>query len=69
MSKKFHQFSEEEIAIVVNQLPIYIAKWMREAGIRTGPDINGGNDFYEPVKKIILEQWEKARELHGEGED
>ena len=69
MSKKFHHFSEDEIATVVNQLPIYIAQWMRETGIRPGPDINGGDDFYEPVKRLILEQWEKARVLHSEDAD
>lgn len=66
MSKNFHDFSEEEIVTVVNQLPIFIGKWMREVGIRQVSGINEGDDIYESVKKVILKQWAKERELHGE---
>ena len=66
MSKNFHDFSEEEIVTVVNQLPIFIGQWMREVGIRQVSGINEGDDIYESVKKVILEQWAKERELHGE---
>lgn len=66
MNKKLHEFSEEEIVTVVNQLPIYIGKWMREVGIRQESGINEGNDIYESAKKVIMEQWEKERGLHGE---
>lgn len=69
MSKNFHEFSEEEIATVVNQLPIYIGQWMREVGIRQVSDINEGDDIYESVKKVILERWSEARSLHGESEE
>lgn len=69
MTKNFHEFSEEEIITVVNQLPIYIGQWMREVGIRQVSDINEGDDIYESVKKVIMEQWEKARTLHGESEE
>ena len=69
MSKKFHEFSEEEMITLVNQVPIYIANWMRELGIRQFTDINEQNDIYESVKKVILEHWEKARALHGDGEE
>lgn len=66
MSKNLHEFSEEEVITVVNQLPIYIGQWMREVGIRQVSDINEGDDIYESVKKVIMEQWVKERELHGE---
>ena len=69
MSKNFHEFSEEEIATVVNQLPIYIGQWMREVGIRQVSDINEGDDIYESVKKVILERWSEARSLYGESEE
>ena len=69
MSKNFHEFSEEEIATVVNQLPIYIGQWMREVGIRQVSDINEGDDIYESVKKVMMEQWTKARDLHGMSEE
>ncbi len=66
MSKNLHEFSEEEVITVVNQLPIYIGQWMREVGIRQVSDINEGDNIYESVKKGIMEQWVKERELHGE---
>lgn len=69
MSKNFHEFSEEEIETVVNQLPIFIGQWMREVGIRQASGINEGDHIYEPVKKVILEQWANARSLHGESEE
>ena len=66
MSKNLHEFSEEEVITVVNQLPIYIGQWMREVGIRQVSDINKGDNIYESVKKVIMEQWGKERELHGD---
>jgi len=68
MSKNFHEFSEEEIVAVVNQLPIYIGQWMREVGIRQVSHIDEGDDIYESVKKVIMERWSEARSLQGESE-
>jgi len=69
MIKNFHEFSEEEIVTVVNQLPIYIGQWMREVGIKQVSDINEGAHIYDSVKKVMMEQWTKARDLHGVSED
>ncbi|MDT8316746.1 MAG: hypothetical protein RQ824_01995 [bacterium] len=66
MNKNLHEFSEEEIITVVNQLPIYIGQWMREVGIRQISDFNEGERIYESLKQVMMEQWAKARDLHGE---
>lgn len=61
MTKKLHELSEEEILSAVNQVPVYIAQWMKEVGIKYGSDTSDGYDIYDLVKKTILEQWMKAR--------
>ena len=69
MNKNLHDFSEEEIVTVVNQLPIYIGQWMREVGIRQVAEAGEGENIYESVKEVIMEQWAKARELQGSIEE
>lgn len=67
--KMLYQLSEEEINDALNQVPIYIAQWMRAAGIKASSEADDGYDIYGPVKETILKQWEKARKLHPENED
>jgi len=69
MSKKFQDFSEDEIITAVNQIPIYIATWMREVGIRKLSEIDEENDIYDAVKKVIMDAWERAKEMHGDSEE
>jgi len=65
-AKKLHEFSEKEIIAAINQMPVFVAQWMKEVGIKYGSDLNEGYDIYEPVKKAILDEWLKAREIQKE---
>ena len=61
MVKKLGEFSEAEITDAINQVPVYLAQWMKAMGIKPEPGSIEEPDLYEHVKKAIMKEWQAVR--------